>query len=99
MFSYALALLTPIPFPCSPSSPHPLVCFPQSVPLLYLPLEAVASKFYGESERLLSSVFSLAGRLHEKGAIIFLDEVRGSFYGALIGLHARGAIVLLMQTR
>lgn len=32
------------------------------------------SKYYGESERLLSSVFSLANELPD-GAIIFLDEV------------------------
>ena len=32
------------------------------------------SKFYGESERLLGKVFSLANEL-PKGALIFLDEV------------------------
>ncbi|XP_042519065.1 probable 26S proteasome regulatory subunit 10B isoform X2 [Macadamia integrifolia] len=44
------------------------------VPLLYVPLEVVMSKYYGESERLLGNVFSLANEL-PKGAIIFLDEV------------------------
>ncbi|KMZ61143.1 hypothetical protein ZOSMA_54G00740 [Zostera marina] len=44
------------------------------VPLLYVPLEVVVSKYYGESERLLGSVFSLANELPD-GAIIFLDEV------------------------
>ncbi|OWM83366.1 hypothetical protein CDL15_Pgr012847 [Punica granatum] len=44
------------------------------VPLLYVPLEVVMSKYYGESERLLGQVFSLANDLPE-GAIIFLDEV------------------------
>lgn len=46
----------------------------QGVPLLYVPLEVVMSKYYGESERLLGQVFSLANRLQD-GAIIFLDEV------------------------
>lgn len=46
----------------------------QGVPLLYVPLEAVMSKYYGESERLLGTVFSLANEL-PNGAIIFLDEV------------------------
>lgn len=32
------------------------------------------SKYYGESERLLGKVFSLANELQD-GAIIFLDEV------------------------
>ncbi|KAK6932781.1 ATPase, AAA-type, core, partial [Dillenia turbinata] len=44
------------------------------VPLLYVPLEVVMSKYYGESERLLGKVFSLANDL-PNGAIIFLDEV------------------------
>lgn len=44
------------------------------VPLLYVPLEVIMSKYYGESERLLSTVFSLANDL-PNGAIIFLDEV------------------------
>ncbi|DBA82674.1 TPA: hypothetical protein ACH3X1_006917 [Trebouxia sp. C0004] len=44
-----------------------------SVPLVYVPLEAVASKWYGESERLLSEVFKAAETL--PGCIIFLDEV------------------------
>ena len=34
------------------------------------------SKYYGESERLLGQVFSLANEL-STGAIIFLDEVKG----------------------
>ncbi|KAJ1428978.1 P-loop containing nucleoside triphosphate hydrolase, partial [Sesbania bispinosa] len=44
------------------------------VPLLYVPLEAVMSEFYGKSERLLGKVFSLANDL-PNGAIIFLDEI------------------------
>ncbi|KAL3627428.1 hypothetical protein CASFOL_028791 [Castilleja foliolosa] len=44
------------------------------VPLLYVPLEVIMSKFYGESERLLGKVFSLANEIGD-GAIIFLDEV------------------------
>ncbi|KAF8409613.1 hypothetical protein HHK36_005691 [Tetracentron sinense] len=44
------------------------------VPLLYVPLEVVMSKYYGESERLLGTVFSLANEI-STGAIIFLDEV------------------------
>ncbi|KAL6200921.1 hypothetical protein ACLB2K_024636 [Fragaria x ananassa] len=44
------------------------------VPMLYVPLEVILSKYYGESERLLGKVFSLANEL-PSGAIIFLDEV------------------------
>ena len=46
----------------------------QGVPLLYVPLEVVMSKYYGESERLLGKVFTLANEIPH-GAIIFLDEV------------------------
>lgn len=44
------------------------------VPLLYVPLEIIMSKYYGESERLLGKVFSLANDIPD-GAIVFLDEV------------------------
>uniref|UniRef100_A0A803NZH4 Pyrophosphate--fructose 6-phosphate 1-phosphotransferase subunit beta n=1 Tax=Cannabis sativa TaxID=3483 RepID=A0A803NZH4_CANSA len=54
--------------------PRAVLLKAQGVPLLYVPLEVVMSKYYGESERLLAKVFSLANELPE-GAIIFLDEV------------------------
>ncbi|XP_018455125.2 uncharacterized protein LOC108826238 isoform X2 [Raphanus sativus] len=44
------------------------------IPLLYVPLKAVMSKYYGESERLLGAVFLQANELSD-GAIIFLDEI------------------------
>lgn len=67
--------------------------------MIYVPLESVMSKYYGESERLLSEVFQASEVLG--GCIIFLDEVdslattRGSDMhevhlraGALMGLTA-----------
>ena len=54
-------------------SPCRVIASQASVPLVYVPLEAVASKWYGESERLLSEVFKAAEIL--PGCIIFLDEV------------------------
>lgn len=50
----------------------------QGVPLLYVPLESVISKWVGESERKLGTVFSHANML-PNGAIIFLDEVLEAF--------------------
>ena len=41
------------------------------------------SKYYGESERLLGSVFSLANDLPD-GGIIFLDEVCTFLFLALV---------------
>jgi len=44
-----------------------------AVPMVYIPLEAVMSKYYGESERLLAQAFSAAEALG--GCIVFLDEI------------------------
>ncbi|KAK6265028.1 hypothetical protein SCA6_020462 [Theobroma cacao] len=44
------------------------------VPLLYVPLGIVMSKYYGGNKHLMEQVFSLANQLPD-GAIIFLDEV------------------------
>ena len=43
------------------------------MPLVYIPLEAIASKWYGESEKQLSQMFQEASRL--EGCIVFLDEL------------------------
>jgi SpoVK/Ycf46/Vps4 family AAA+-type ATPase len=44
-----------------------------TIPLVYIPLESVASKWYGESEKQLSSMLNKAEEMG--GCIIFLDEV------------------------
>ncbi len=41
--------------------------------MVYVPLEAVASKWYGESERLMADMFKQSDALG--GCIIFLDEL------------------------
>ncbi|KZV16063.1 ATPase family AAA domain-containing protein 1-A-like [Dorcoceras hygrometricum] len=51
-----------------------VIAYQAGVPLLYVPLEVIMSKYYGESERLLGQVFSLAKEI-PNGAIVFLDEV------------------------
>lgn len=43
------------------------------IPLVYIPLEAIASKWYGESEKQLGGMLNLAEQMG--GCIIFLDEV------------------------
>ena len=60
--------------------------------LLYVPLEVVMSKYYGESERLLASIFSAGNELPE-GAIVFLDEV-----SALITFSSRLSNVVILST-
>ena len=44
------------------------------VPLVYIPLESLASKWYGESEKMLSGMLQKAEAMG--GCIIFLDEAR-----------------------
>ena len=44
------------------------------IPLLYLPLESIMSKYYGEAEKNLSSIFDLAKQF-ENGCIVFIDEI------------------------
>ena len=45
------------------------------VPLCYIPLEAIASKWYGESEKKLSEALEIIDSGFEGGAVIFLDEL------------------------
>ena len=44
-----------------------------SIPLIYVPVESVMSKWYGESEQILSKIFDACSQLGE--AIIFIDEI------------------------
>lgn len=43
------------------------------VPLVYVPVESIMSKFYGESEKRLDAIFDAAGALPR--SIVFLDEI------------------------
>jgi len=45
-----------------------------SVPLCYIPLEALASKWYGESEKKLAEALAAVDAF-EDGAVLFLDEL------------------------
>ena len=47
------------------------------VPMVYLPMESIASKYYGESERRLSDALRTAEALGRScgGALVFLDEI------------------------
>ncbi|OII74659.1 CDC48 like AAA ATPase [Cryptosporidium ubiquitum] len=44
------------------------------VPLIYVSLENIVSKWYGESENRLAQIFDTAKKF-EKGCIIFIDEI------------------------
>ncbi|PIA36822.1 hypothetical protein AQUCO_03200059v1 [Aquilegia coerulea] len=68
------------------------------VPLVYVPLEAVMSKYYGESERLFGKVFSLANGLPD-GAIIFLDEIDSFAASRDDGMHEATRRILSVLLR
>mmetsp|Transcript_9811 Transcript_9811/g.9642 ORF Transcript_9811/g.9642 Transcript_9811/m.9642 type:complete len:193 (-) Transcript_9811:22-600(-) len=44
-----------------------------NVPLIYLPVEAILSKFYGESESKLSEIFEHCQKFRD--CILFIDEI------------------------
>jgi len=43
------------------------------VPLVYVPVESIMNKFYGESEKILGSIFDACDKIGN--AIIFIDEI------------------------
>jgi SpoVK/Ycf46/Vps4 family AAA+-type ATPase len=45
-----------------------------NIPLVYVPIESIMTKWYGESEKNLSQIFDICSE-NEKGSIIFLDEI------------------------
>lgn len=53
--------------------------------LVYVPVEAIASKWYGESEERLAEIFDLAGRI--EGANLFLDEIDSLVGSRDDGMH------------
>jgi hypothetical protein len=53
------------------------------LPMVYVPIESIMSKWFGESEKRLDSIFDAAGKLGK--AIVFLDEI-----DAFAGSRERG---------
>ena len=56
-----------------------------NVPLIYLPLEAILSKFYGESEAKLAEVFEQCQKFQD--CILFIDEVDSLATSRDDGIH------------
>jgi hypothetical protein len=57
------------------------------VPMVYVPVESIMSKWFGESERRLDAIFDLAGALER--SIVFLDEI-DAFAGSRDGQMHEG---------
>jgi SpoVK/Ycf46/Vps4 family AAA+-type ATPase len=56
-----------------------------NIPLVYMPLEAIMSKFYGESESRLAEIFEAAQAMGS--VILFIDEVDSLATSREAGLH------------
>ncbi|KAF6003561.1 hypothetical protein F1559_002644 [Cyanidiococcus yangmingshanensis] len=67
------ALLFAGPPGCGKTSTARIIAEQAEVPFIHVTLESVVSRFYGASEKQLSSIFDLA--LELGGAILFIDEV------------------------
>eukprot|EP00924_Labyrinthula_sp_SR-Ha-C_P016811 maker-scaffold_6-augustus-gene-15.24-mRNA-1 protein AED:0.07 eAED:0.07 QI:0/0/0/1/1/1/2/0/1006 len=61
------------PAGCGKTSSARIIGAIADTPLIYIPIEVIMSKFYGESENNLASIFKLAGGLGE--VIFFFDEI------------------------
>jgi hypothetical protein len=67
------ALLFAGPPGCGKTSTARIIAEQAEVPFIHVTLESVVSRYYGASEKQLSSIFDLA--LELGGAILFIDEV------------------------
>lgn len=56
-----------------------------SIPLVYMPLEAIMSKFYGESESRLAEIFEASQAMGS--VILFIDEIDSLATSREAGLH------------
>jgi SpoVK/Ycf46/Vps4 family AAA+-type ATPase len=56
---------------------HRIIASQANIPLVYIPLEAFQSKWYGETEKTLAEMFKQAEECGKPsgGVIVFLDEL------------------------
>jgi SpoVK/Ycf46/Vps4 family AAA+-type ATPase len=80
--SRARAVLLEGPPGCGKTTAARVIASQASVPLIYIPLEAIASKWYGETEKKLASILKLcesfpaaAAARGGGGCIVFIDEL------------------------
>jgi hypothetical protein len=67
------------------------------VPLVYVPVESIMSKWYGDSEKRLDSIFDAAARLGR--SIVFLDEIDAFAGSREQGMHEATRRVLSVLLR
>jgi SpoVK/Ycf46/Vps4 family AAA+-type ATPase len=70
---------------CGKTTSAKIISQQVNIPLVYMPLEAIMSKFYGESENRLAEIFEAAGALGK--CVLFIDEVDSLATSRESGLH------------
>lgn len=70
---------------CGKTTSAKIISHQVQIPLVYMPLEAIMSKFYGESESRLAEIFEAAQALGS--VILFIDEIDSLATSRETGLH------------
>eukprot|EP00340_Litonotus_pictus_P003041 CAMPEP_0170516000 /NCGR_PEP_ID=MMETSP0209-20121228/2361_1 /TAXON_ID=665100 ORGANISM="Litonotus pictus, Strain P1" /NCGR_SAMPLE_ID=MMETSP0209 /ASSEMBLY_ACC=CAM_ASM_000301 /LENGTH=488 /DNA_ID=CAMNT_0010800745 /DNA_START=207 /DNA_END=1673 /DNA_ORIENTATION=+ len=70
---------------CGKTTSAKIIANQVSIPLIYMPLEAIMSKWYGESENKFSDIFEAAKALGK--SIIFIDEIDALATSREGGIH------------
>lgn len=70
---------------CGKTTSAKIISQQVEIPLVYMPLEAIMSKFYGESESKLAEIFEAAAAMGS--VILFIDEVDSLATSRESGLH------------
>ena len=70
---------------CGKTTSAKIISSQVKIPLIYMPLEAIMSKFYGESENRLAEIFEAAQGMGK--CILFIDEIDSLATSRETGLH------------
>lgn len=70
---------------CGKTTSAKIISHQVNIPLVYMPLEAIMSKFYGESESRLAEIFEAAQAMGS--VIVFIDEIDALATSREGGLH------------
>ena len=70
---------------CGKTTSARIISHQVQIPLVYMPLEAIMSKFYGESESRLAEIFEAAQAMGS--VILFIDEIDALATSREGGLH------------
>lgn len=70
---------------CGKTTSAKIISQQVNIPLVYMPLEAIMSKYYGESESRLAEIFESAQAMGS--VILFIDEIDALATSRESGLH------------